>query len=623
MADRPRERTFGTLRLLILFYSLAVPVCAGFATWLAASREDMTEVWIGTGVLSAGLLLLAVGALLLLEARVVRPVRGLVTRVEGIARGELEGSIPITRDDELGRLQRAVNEMAAILLLAWEARVDREYVQGVVDSMPDALVVLDSDGVVEMHNRKAGERLGRALVGASLEGLFGTRHPEWYVALLGDEQLANHEVLYLDANGASVPLRTSGTLVRDADGRIQRVVLLARERREVEELHMELEAVESRLQDSERFFQNLFDAMTDPITVLAPSGEILQANRSAREMFGADIVGRRCYRAFRMRTAVCEGCPALATLRTLKPVSVEHRIFGNAITRISTYPLRNTRGEVEAIINHKRDVTKERKLEDLKAAFLAGVSHELRTPLTSIVGFNKLNMKRLSQRVRPALEQAGHSKALVALGKALEDMAVMDAEGERLGRLVNDVLDLSKLEAGKLTLGMTETPVPPMVENSVAATAALWKLKKLTVNQIIPVGCPPVWGDGDRLSQVLVNLLSNAIKFTAQGGIEVRVSWDESFVRFDVQDSGRGIPPEETPYVFEKFRQVAGRPEEARVGTGLGLPICRELIRLHEGRIWVESKLGQGSTFSFTVLRADRLDEQERSIRADPSFVGF
>jgi len=607
---------------LIGVYSLLVPVCAGLAVYVVGTGTGFDPI-IATVLLTAGILVLAGASVVLLHGRVVRPLNEVLARVESIARGELEGRLEVRRHDEMGRLKAAVNEMAAYLLLAQEARVDRDYIQQVIDSMPDALVVLDANGVVELHNAPFATFLGYhgGACGLSVEHLFG-RMPAWYRVLLADPAGAASrvEVDFTDATGEQIRLETSGAVSRLEDGRVERVVLVARQSRDVDELTRELALVETRLADSERFFQNLFDAITDPITVLSPEGEILQANRAARSMFGRDAIGRKCYRAFRMRDEICENCPAFATLRDRKPKSVEHRAFGNAVTRISTYPLLGKNGEIEAIINRKRDVTKERQLEDLKAAFLAGVSHELRTPLTSIVGFNKLNLRRLSRQVTPAL-QGVEGPAREALAKVLDDMQVVDAEGERLGRLVNDVLDLSKLEAGKLNLHLEETEVAPLVDGAIAATAGLWRVKGLPVEPTLPSDCPPAWADGDRVSQVLVNLLSNAIKFTEEGSIRVRVTYDDTDIRFDVIDTGTGISPEDAPHVFEKFRQIEG--ELKVVGTGLGLPICRELIGLHEGRIWVESRPGEGSTFSFTVLRADRLDESERSLRSGPSLRGW
>ena len=203
-----------------------------------------------------------------------------------------------------------------------------------------------------------------------------------------------------------------------------------------------------------------------------------------------------------------------------KSTAVEHRIFGNAITRIHTYPLLGKNGEVKAVLNHKRDVTKERQLEDLKESFLAAVSHELRTPLTSIIGFNKLNRRRMKRHIAPQLDEAPH-KVRVSFQQILDDMEIMVAEGERLGRLVNDILDLSKLEAGKMDLKYDEFDLNKVVQGAIAATSALWRARSLTVESSCPEDLPVAWGDADRIAQVLVNLLSNATKFTSEGVSEL------------------------------------------------------------------------------------------------------
>ncbi len=615
----------GRVYRALAIFAIAAPIVGAIAMWLLVAAG--APPWLAGAAL--GLVMAgaagAVGAFFV--RRVARPIRQVVRRIEDVAQGRLDGHFDVPEvEDELDALKQSLNEMTAYLLVAREARVDRHFLQNVMDAMPDALVVLDANGVVELANRRFSEQLGLdaeiGAVGQGLGTLVGVRMPPWYRTLLESGVLTREVIGFTPKQGQPISMVTSGALVRDADGKPTWVVLVARDRREIDELNQELRDANSRLADSERFFQNLFDAMDDPITVLAPDGDILQANRAARAMFGGNLVGQKCYRAFRMRDGVCDGCPALETYATRRSTSVEHRVFGNAITRISTYPLLGKNGEIRAIINHKRDVTKERQLEDLKAGFLAGVSHELRTPLTSLMGFNKLNLRRLTRYVQPLLSEAPH-KVRVAFQKILDDMQVMETEGARLGRLVNDVLDLSKLEAGKLTLQMGEVDVASLVNGAIAATSALWRDKGLTMACDLPNRMPAAWGDGDRLSQVLVNLLSNAIKFTDTGTIEVTGRVEGNEVRIDVRDSGSGIPPDELPHVFEKFRQVDEMRQGRQNGTGLGLPICRELIRLHEGRIWVDSVLGEGSTFSFTVLRADRLDEFERSIRERPSFVGY
>lgn len=547
-----------------------------------------------------------------------RRARLMAQHIEALLRGRpLAGSLP-----DIEPVLQQIRSVLAQLEFAGQAILDRQALQEVIDSMPDSLLVLDDNGVVDLCNRTFALRTQNAgaeeVVGLGLEGLVGDPRPVWYVALREAGELLACDVRFRAVDGSAVTLKTSGQVLRSEDGSPRGVVLVARDNVEVSRLTRELQVTTERLEDSERFFQDLFDAMEDPITVLSPDYDILQANRQARRVFGRELIGRRCYRAFRMRDAPCPECPARLTFEEHHSTSVEHRIFGNAITRISTYPLLGKDGQLHAVINHKRDVTKERQLEDLKAGFLAAVSHELRTPLTSIMGFNKLNLRRLTRHVRPFLAEAPE-EARNALQKALSDMEVMATEGERLGRLVNEVLDLSKLEAGKLRLKLEEVDLPALVAGAITATAALHLGRHILMVPDLPEICPPAWADRDRLSQILVNLVSNAIKYTERGEIRLTVTVAPQELIVAIQDFGAGIPPDELPHIFERFRQ-AGEAQRGRpAGTGLGLPICRELVHLHRGRIWVDSVLGQGSTFSFTVRRADLLSPEEREQELTPS----
>jgi PAS domain S-box-containing protein len=572
---------------------------------------------------------LGLGMVLVLSTmhrRVQAPLEHLLVRVQEVSSGELTKTLEIDPTEELGALKIAINEMSAFLLLAQEAQVEGLFLQGVIDAMPEALVVFDGNGVVEFTNRRFNllEGIGRRpqLLGAGMGTLFGQTAPAWYDTLLTKGILSLHEVEFLGPDGQTVPVLASGSLMRDEDGEAARIILVVHDRREIDELTHKLGEANYRVAESESFFQNLFDAMEDPITVLDLDGQVLQANRAARATFGNKVVGQKCYRAFRMRTEVCSQCPAMQTFVENRSVSVEHRAFGNAITRISTYPLLGKNGQVQAIINHKRDVTKERQVEDLKANFLAAVSHELRTPLTSLMGFNKLNIRRLTRYVAPQLEEAPH-KVRVSFRKVLDDMEVMDSEAARLGRLVNDVLDFSKLSAGRLTLNWGDVDIKSMVDGAVAATSVLWRQKSLLVEVATPPDLPPAYGDGDRLSQIVVNLLSNAIKFTERGTITVEVEADEDWIIIAVRDPGRGIPADQLTHVFERFQQVQSAEAGHMGGTGLGLPICRQLVGLHGGEIEVESTMGEGSVFTFTVPRGGRVQHKPVAVQPRTSFSLF
>jgi signal transduction histidine kinase/CheY-like chemotaxis protein len=235
-----------------------------------------------------------------------------------------------------------------------------------------------------------------------------------------------------------------------------------------------------------------------------------------------------------------------------------------------------------------------------KSAFLSTVSHELRTPLTSVLGFAKIIRKRLDERVFPHVVSEDR-RVRQAIQQVGENLSVVVSEGERLTKLIDDVLDLAKIEAGKLEWHMAPLAVPDIVERATAATSSLFDQKGLRLVKEVATDLPPVVGDQDRLIQVVINLVSNAVKFTDAGSVTIRAARNGDEIVVSVIDTGLGIAPADHPRVFEKFKQVGDTLTDKPKGTGLGLPICKEIVEHHGGRIWVESAVGQGSTFAFTL----------------------
>jgi signal transduction histidine kinase/CheY-like chemotaxis protein len=235
-----------------------------------------------------------------------------------------------------------------------------------------------------------------------------------------------------------------------------------------------------------------------------------------------------------------------------------------------------------------------------KSSFLSTVSHELRTPLTSVLGFAKIIRRRLEERLFPLISDEDR-KVQQVKRQVIENLDVVVSEGERLTKLIDDVLDLAKIEAGKFTWNMGTVSVSEVIERAIAATASLFEAKKLNLVREIDSELPTVNGDLDRLIQVVINLISNAVKFTDSGSITCSAHLQGGDIVVGVTDSGVGIAPGDQQKVFEKFKQVGDTLTDKPKGTGLGLPICREIVEYHGGRIWVESEPGKGSTFSFTV----------------------
>ena len=231
-----------------------------------------------------------------------------------------------------------------------------------------------------------------------------------------------------------------------------------------------------------------------------------------------------------------------------------------------------------------------------KSEFLANMSHELRTPLNAVIGFSEVLLQRMFGELNAKQDEY------------LQDIY---ASGQHLLSLINDILDLSKIEAGRMELQMTDFDFPTTLDNTLTLIRERAGRKGIALHLSVDERLGQLRADERKIRQVVLNLLSNAIKFTPEGGrIEVVAVPRDEFVEVSVNDTGVGIAPEDQEAVFEEFRQVGTAAKKVE-GTGLGLALSRKFIELHGGRIWVQSQEGIGSTFTFTipVQRADQVIE--------------
>ncbi len=241
------------------------------------------------------------------------------------------------------------------------------------------------------------------------------------------------------------------------------------------------------------------------------------------------------------------------------------------------------------------------RANEAKSAFLSTVSHELRTPLTSVLGFAKIIRKRLDERIFPMVNRTD-AKIDKTISQISENLQVVISEGERLTHLINDVLDLAKIEAGKMEWSQENIFMSQVAERAIAATTSLFDQKPLKLIKKIDSDLPEIIGDKDKLIQVIINLISNAVKFTDEGIVTCHVYKEKDELIVSISDTGIGIAPEDYAAVFEQFKQVGGDTlTDKPKGTGLGLPICKEIVEHHGGRIWLESFQGKGSTFLFAL----------------------
>ena len=225
----------------------------------------------------------------------------------------------------------------------------------------------------------------------------------------------------------------------------------------------------------------------------------------------------------------------------------------------------------------------------------------MRTPLTSVIGFAKIIKKKLIESIYPAVVHGGDTKLCKEMNRVKKNIDIIVSEGDRLTALINDVLDLAKLEADKVEYRMVPVTPNEFIKRSIEATDALFGASDLVLLADIEPNLPEIMGDLNRLIQVMVNLFSNAVKFTDEGNIACRARRVENHIRVSVTDTGIGIPDEFQATIFDKFTQAQESLADRPQGTGLGLPICYNIITDHGGHIWVEGGRTNGSKFVFSL----------------------
>jgi PAS domain S-box-containing protein len=287
-----------------------------------------------------------------------------------------------------------------------------------------------------------------------------------------------------------------------------------------------------------------------------------------------------------------------------KVVGINGRVYETTVS-----PIKGAQERFAGMVISLRDISEEKKLEELKSEFVSIVSHELRTPLTCIKSALDLI---LSKRTGDISEDQD------------KFLSMASRNVNRLARIINDFLDLSKMEAGKMAIKFQKLDMGAIIETAVSSFTLSAQEKSVTLSAEIPPDLPTITGDPDRLNQVLSNLLGNALKYTPEGGkVAVKASSINrletpipeilslpyrDYVRIEVTDTGPGIPQDDLKRVFDKFFQVEKSLTRMVPGTGLGLPICRQLVEAHKGKIWAESHSGAGSQFVFVLPLLDGVE---------------
>jgi PAS domain S-box-containing protein len=356
---------------------------------------------------------------------------------------------------------------------------------------------------------------------------------------------------------------------------------------------------EAALKRSEEKYHELIDTSNDAIISANSQMQFIVWNRGAEKLFGyteKEILGQSIMTIF---PSIAQGEVARELIRSKKSGTgnITSRVFETMGLKkdCSHMPIEvsiSMRKSENSIVVTSiiRDITirkeaeeKMQQLDQMKQDFLSNVSHELRTPLQSISGFTKLIMN--GQVEDPATRQ--------------EFFEIIDRETQHLGNLINSLLDMSRLEAGRFQIYKKQAQVRDMVIEAIKLFHSLARDKNITLNEDIPLYVPEIEIDNERVRQVIINLLSNAIKFSEPGTIvALKLEVQKNDLLFQVSDQGTGMSEEAMEHLFERFYRAG---EKVRGGTGLGLFISKQIVEAHGGRIWVESKPGEGSTFRFTL----------------------
>ena len=461
------------------------------------------------------------------------------------------------------------------------------------EAIAEGLITIDRLGRIVAVNQAAEMIFGSSqdeLTGVHLSKLM----PDASAASLADQGA----VSIVDAIGAGVELpgrRSDGTAFSmelsatvTSDGSAIIVVRDITSRKEIEE----------SLRHSEQLHRSVFAALHEAVMVVDAEGAVIAANDRARELTAPAYAPDHSVQDWRAERIRLDGTPMpmderplVHTLATGEAVSGCVVGFpmesGEALwLEIDTQPLIHAGAQKPyAVVVSMDDITERLALDQLKSQFVSMVSHELRTPLTAIRG---------------ALRLITSGALGVLPPKAAEMVEMADSNTERLVRLVNDILDLQRMESGADELDVQHCSDARLLDEVSALMRPLASEGGVTL-AVRPAGVSLV-ADGDRLIQTLSNLVSNAVKFSEDGDrviLATRLEGDH--LHFGVSDEGRGIPSDKLESIFGRFQQVEGSDSRAKGGTGLGLAICKEIVERHGGSIGVESELGSGSTFFFTI----------------------
>jgi signal transduction histidine kinase len=491
--------------------------------------------------------------------RITNPVKELTEQAQKIAAGRLEEQIPVHSRDEIGQLATAFNRMTGALQ---GSTSDRERALAELQELNRTLEDRIRQRTVELEDR-----------GAALERSLGEVRAMGEASRAISASLDLSEVLKTISMHALRLSSADACGIFELDAGRRRLVVVASVALDEDVLTM-LEQVP------------IGAGGVGPISRALSYGQAVQVPDIAA---AATLTNRDVY--FRAGFQALVAVP-MGSTNVSHVLAVYRRqrggLDGQTVEVLATLA-NQSRGAIDSARLFKELADKSRQLEAAsrhKSDFLANVSHELRTPMNAILGFNEMILDQVYGDISEDLR------------RPLTDI---QQSGHHLLQLINDVLDLSKIEAGRMDLAPGEYLVQDAVRAVRGSLGSLAVEKGLEFVTIVPEDLPPAYGDSRRIIQCLMNLAGNALKFTRQGRVEIAVERLGDVLRFRVSDTGIGIRPERIGGIFAEFQQADATISREFGGTGLGLSITKKFVEMHGGRVWVESELGKGSTFFFSI----------------------
>lgn len=486
-------------------------------------------------------------------------------------------------------------------------RESQERFRLLVDGVKDyAIYMLDAKGRVVSWNEgaerikgfRAEEIIGRSLACFYLPEEIYQGKPDLDLRTAEAEERLEIEGWKMRKDGSKFLANTVLTPMRDPAGKLRGFSNVTRDITERWRAHEALERL--RLQQ-----ELILNSAGDGICGLDHQGVCTFVNPAGVKMLGwegKDLIGKIVHEVLHHTKTdgtryPIEECPVYAALQEGTTHHVTDEVFwrkdGSSFpVDYLVTPIRNEKGKILGAVYVFQDVSERRATERMKDEFVSVVSHELRTPLTAI---------------RATLGLLATGKLCQAGGGCTRMVAVGVENADRLMRLVNDILDLERIESGLVTMEKKACNPANLMEKAVDLMRVTAETQGVTL--AVHRLSATIWADPDRVMQVMINLLSNAIKFSPAGGaVSLSARKKDGEIVFQVQDQGRGIPANKLSRIFERFQQVDSSDSRQKGGTGLGLAICRSIVAQHGGRIWAESAPGQGSAFFFTIPAQNALD---------------